>query len=62
MSFTVDLRIDISTKEMLNITPRKEYCFIKFVSSITKVLASNSKLRKTEIGKELKNENEPCQP
>ena len=28
MSFMVDLRIDIRTKEMLNITPCKESCFI----------------------------------
>ena len=28
MSFMVDLRIGIRTKEMLNITPCKESCFI----------------------------------
>ena len=28
MSFMVDLRIDIGTKEMLNITPCKKCCFI----------------------------------
>ena len=28
MSFMVDLRIDIKTKEMLNITPCNECCFI----------------------------------
>ena len=28
MSFMVDLRIDIKTKEMLNITPCKKCCFI----------------------------------
>ena len=28
MSFMVDLRIDIRTKEVLNITPSKKCCFI----------------------------------
>ena len=51
MSFMVDLRVDIRTKKMLNITPCKKCCFIYFV---------NSKLRKTEIVKELKNESKPC--
>ena len=59
MSFMVDLRIDIRTKEMLNITPCKKCCYIAFVCSIVSLLASNYYLCKIEIGKELKNENKP---
>ena len=32
MSYLVDLRINIRTEEMLNITPIQKGCFIKFVS------------------------------
>ena len=48
----LDLRINIRTKEVMNITPCKKCCLIQFVSSIIS-LASNPKLRRTEIGKEL---------
>ena len=39
MLIMVDLRIDIRTKEMLNITPCKKCCFIKFVCSIVKFIS-----------------------
>ena len=37
--FMVDLRIDIKTKEMLNITPSQKSYIIKCVSSIVKVIS-----------------------
>ena len=49
----VDLRIYIRTKEMLNLLRS---------AALKNLLASNSKLRKTEIGKKLKNESNPCRP
>ena len=41
---------------MLNIKPSQKSCSLQFVSSIVSLLASDPQLRKTEIGKELKNE------
>ena len=38
MLFMVDLRINIRTKEMLNITPCKKCCFIEFVCSVIKII------------------------
>ena len=39
MSFMVDLRIDIRTKKMLNITPSQKSCFIYCVLSILKLIS-----------------------
>ena len=50
MAFMVDFRFDIRTMEMLNITSCQKSYVIRFASSIVNLLASNSKLRKTEIG------------
>ena len=41
-AFLVDFRIDIRTKEMLNITPCQKGYIIEFVSLIINILASNS--------------------
>ena len=46
MAFMVDLRIDIRTKEMLNITPYQKSCVISWVISIVKIC-------KTKVGLEL---------
>ena len=46
MVFMVDLNIDIRTKVMLNITPCRKSCVIKFASSIVKFI-SNQKLKDT---------------
>ena len=42
---------DIKTKDMLNKIPSQKSIIIWFFSSFTKLLASHSKLRKTEVGK-----------
>ena len=39
MSFIVDLRIDIRTKEMLNITPRQQSYIIYFGSFIMELIS-----------------------
>ena len=42
MSFVVDLRIDIRTKKLLNITLSQKNCVISFVSSIVKFICYNA--------------------
>ena len=48
ISFMVDRRIR-KDKEILNMAPSQKSCIIRFVSSIVKLLAPSSELRKTRI-------------
>ena len=45
MSFMVDLRIDLRTKEMLSITPSQKDLFYICLALSLSILASDSKLR-----------------
>ena len=58
----VDLRINIRIKEKLNIRPSQKTCLSTLLALSKCLLASNSKLRKTTTGKELKNESKPWRP
>ena len=54
--------IDKSTESMLSITSSQECSIVQLVIPIVELLASVSKIRNTEIGRELKKESIECRP
>ena len=62
MPFVIYFRIDKCPESMLSITSCQECSIVQLVIPIVEFISSVSKMRNTEIGRELKKESIECQP
>ena len=62
MPFVIYFRFDKWTESMLSITSSQECSIVQVVIPIVEFITSLSKIRNTEIGKELKKESIECRP